>query len=171
MKKSLLIIGAGGHGKVVREAALSMRLKDEAIYDKIDFLDDSAIEAVGRICDLQTVGKQYDDIFVAIGDNELRKELMNSIDKMGYTVPTIIHHAAYVSSTTIVERGAIIEANVAINENCIVKQGCIISIGTVIDHNSIVEEFSHVNTGTICCAGSVILSGTKTAAGEIVKGY
>lgn len=38
---NLLIIGAGGHGKVVVEIAVDFG------YEKIDFLDDDSPEAVG----------------------------------------------------------------------------------------------------------------------------
>jgi hypothetical protein len=40
--KSLLIIGAGSHGRVVAETA------EVCGYDKIDFLDDNSRNAIGK---------------------------------------------------------------------------------------------------------------------------
>lgn len=47
--KRLLIIGAGGHGKVVAEVAADIG------YEHIDFLDDTAQEAIGKVSELERV--------------------------------------------------------------------------------------------------------------------
>ena len=86
-------------------------------------------------------------------------------------MPKLIHPTAYVSSSAVIEEGTVIQPKAVINANTVVKQGCIVSIGVMIDHDSFLGEFCHVNTGTICCAGSIVESGKKTLAGEIVKGY
>lgn len=50
----LLILGAGGHGKVVKEVAEAMcHDSGNQFYTGIDFLDDNAPEAVGKISDLE----------------------------------------------------------------------------------------------------------------------
>ena len=46
MKDNLLIIGAGGHGKVVAEVA------EACGYENIAFLDDNSPEAIGKISDM-----------------------------------------------------------------------------------------------------------------------
>lgn len=171
MEKKLLIIGAGGHGKVAKEVALSMKVNEEHIYTKIDFLDDMMEGAVGKIADLELTAPQYDEIFVAIGDNELRKELFQKIKYMGGVLATLIDPTAYVSPSAVIENGSIVEPCALINANVHVKQGSIVSIGVIVDHDALLEDFCHANTGTICCAGSVLEYGRKTTAGEIVKGY
>ena len=55
--KSLLILGAGGHGKVVAEIATDLG------FVKIDFLDDNSPEAIGSVQDLPELGRDYDYIF------------------------------------------------------------------------------------------------------------
>lgn len=54
--KSLLIIGECGHGSVVAETAAACG------YEKIDFLDDSSPEAVGKTDQLEELAKPYDAI-------------------------------------------------------------------------------------------------------------
>lgn len=44
IKRNLLIIGAGGHGRVVKEVAEALES-----YQKIDFVDDNSPEAVGKV--------------------------------------------------------------------------------------------------------------------------
>lgn len=56
--KNLLILGAGGHGRVVAETARAMRdTEGNPVYDKIDFLDDLKPGAVGKINDLPVFKK------------------------------------------------------------------------------------------------------------------
>lgn len=68
--KSLLVLGAGGHGKVVAEIATDLG------FVKIDFLDDNSPEAIGSVQDLPELGRDYDYIFCGIGKNQLRKQLL-----------------------------------------------------------------------------------------------
>ncbi|MDZ5016926.1 hypothetical protein GNF72_17230, partial [Clostridium perfringens] len=75
---NLLIIGAGGHGKVVAEAA-----ELEKKYDKISFLDDREdikniynFKIVGKIDEYVNFANYYKYAFVAIGNNEKRLELI-----------------------------------------------------------------------------------------------
>ena len=62
--RNLLILGAGGHGKVVKETALAMGL-----YHKIDFLDDNSSLAMDR-CDAFSQDREaYTHSFPAFGDH------------------------------------------------------------------------------------------------------
>lgn len=70
MTKNLLIIGAGGHSKVVKEIAEALG------YTKIDFLDDNSTEAIGKIADSKDYVDKYHEAFVGIGNNKFRGELL-----------------------------------------------------------------------------------------------
>lgn len=59
---NLLLIGAGGHGKVVAEIA------EDCGYEKIDFLDSNSPESIGKISDLEKFTNQYEYAFVGIGN-------------------------------------------------------------------------------------------------------
>ena len=63
MSKKLLILGAGGHGKVVREVALGIVDGYMPRYSKVDFLDDYADNAIGKMQDLKDYVGIYDDVF------------------------------------------------------------------------------------------------------------
>lgn len=171
MGKKLLIIGAGGHGKVVKEIALSLKENERLRYDSVDFLDDNAVESVGKIKDLECLMPSYDEVFCGIGNNKIRKELIEKAEKCGYQIPVLIHPTAYISPSAILEKGTVVEPKAIINANSVVKKGSIISVGAIIDHDVCVEEYVHVNAGAICEAGSVINSLKKLEAGQVVLGY
>ena len=165
MAKSLLIIGAGGHGKVVKEVA-------EAVgYDKIAFLDDNSAEAVGKIADSKQFVQEYQAAFVGIGNNKFRNELLQRLEQEGYAIPVLLHPTAYISKTAVIGKGTVVEPKAIVNANSKVGSGCIISVGAIVDHDVVLEDCVHVNAGAICKAGSRMKEFTKVDAGEIIQGF
>lgn len=159
MAKSLLIIGAGGHGKVVKEVA-------EAVgYDKIAFLDDNSEEAVGKIADTKQFVQEYQAAFVGIGNNKFRNELLQRLGQEGYEIPILLHPTAYISKTAVIGKGTVVEPKAIVNANSKVGTGCIISVGAIVDHDVVLEACVHVNAGAICKAGSFVAKETKLEAG------
>ena len=161
---NLLIIGAGGHGHVVKEIAESLNT-----FDKIDFIDDKSDEAIGKIDELNKFTDDYKNAFVAIGNNEVRKKIQAQVIDLGYSVPTIIHSSAYISPTAKIGVGVLVEPMAIINTNSIIGDGCIISLGTKIDHDIKIGEFCHINLGSIVKAGNSVDALTKVDAGEVIK--
>ena len=165
-KKSLLIIGAGGHGQVVKEIA------EACGYEQIDFLDDKAQNAVGKVNEAPYLAPHYDGVVIGIGNNTIRHviaEKLERFEKINFV--TLIHPTAYVSASAMIGKGTVMEPHAIINANSRIGKGCIISVGAIVDHDSSVGFFSHINAGAICMAGSKIEPLTKVNAGEIVKGF
>lgn len=140
-------------------------------YEDVAFLDDNSPEAIGKISEIEKFTDQYGCAFVGIGNNKFRGELLEKLQKCGYTVPILIHPTAYISKTATIGVGTIVEPKAIVNANTVVQQGCIVSVGAIVDHDVIVEKYSHINAGAICKAGSHIESGRKLEAGEVVLGY
>ncbi len=158
MNNNLLIIGAGGHGRVVKETAEALK-----IYNKIDFLDDNSELAIGIFEEYKKFVDKYKYAFVALGNPELRSMWLKELSKI-YSVPTIIHPTAYVSPSAQLGTGCYVGAKAVINTRTVIKNGCIIGIGALIDHDSVVKEYSYINTGAIVKAGSKVDRFTKVDA-------
>lgn len=172
MGKRLLVLGAGGHGKVVREVALSLlNIDGKPVYEFVDFLDDNSENAIGKIADLEKYRAQYSDVFCGIGNNTVRKQLLDQAEELGYSIPVLIHASAYISPSALIEAGTVVEPKAIVNANTVVHRGCIISVGAIVDHDVVVNEFVHVNAGAIVKAGARVEGGRKLEAGEIVLGY
>ena len=165
MSKSLLIIGAGGHGRVVKEVAEALG------YDKIAFLDDNSVEAIGKIADSKSFVQEYQAAFVGIGNNKFRNELLQRLEQEGFKIPVLLHPTAYISKTAVIGKGIVLEPKAIVNANSRVGVGCIISVGAIVDHDVVLEACVHVNAGAICKAGSFVVKETKVDAGQVVKGY
>lgn len=171
MGKKLLILGAGGHGKVAKEIALDMKKEGKRVYEVVDFLDDDISNAVGKIEELENFKNSYDEVFCGIGNNLVRKAMLEKVEKLGCCIPILVHSTAYISPSAIIEKGTIVEPNASVNANTIVGTGCIISIGSIVDHDVELEKYVHVNAGAICKAGSKVEAYRKLEAGEVVLGY
>lgn len=165
MSKSLLIIGAGGHGQVVKEVAEALG------YEKIAFLDDNSVEAIGKIADSKSFVQEYQAAFVGIGNNKFRNELLQRLEQEGFEIPALLHPTAYISKTAVIGKGTAVEPKAVVNANSRVGLGCIISVGAIVDHDVVLEECVHVNAGAICNAGSRIKAFTKVDTGEIIQGF
>ena len=163
MAKKLLIIGAGGHGKVVKEIAESLG------YQDIAFLDDKSSEAIGKSADSQKFVEEYQYAFVSIGNNKFRGELLVRLEQEGFEIPILIHPSAYVSRSAVIGKGTVVEPMAIVNANSKIGNGCIISVGAIVDHNVIIEDYCHINSGAICMAGSQLKKrGTKVDAGDVM---
>lgn len=164
--KSLLIIGGGGHGQVVKEIA------EACGYDTVAFLDDKAPGAIGTLKEAPYVAPNYDGVIIAIGNNALRQELTNELERFeNISIATLIHPTAYVSPSTIIGIGTVVEPKAIVNARSKIGSGCIISVGAIVDHDCSIGHYSHINAGAICMAGSKVEVLTKVNAGEIIKGY
>ncbi|WP_226670500.1 hypothetical protein [Metabacillus litoralis] len=162
MDNRLLIVGAGGHGRVVGEIATSMEF-----FSRINFLDDNSDIAIGECSDYKKLTADYNYAFVAFGKNELRKNWLGKLTEVGYQIPVLIDPTAYVSPSASIANGSIICAKSVINTRVRIENGCIISIGALIDHDSVVGEYSHINTGSIIRANSNVERLIKLNAGMI----
>lgn len=164
MSKTLLIIGAGGHGHVVAEIA-------ETCGFTCSFLDDNSAEAIGTIQQIEHFSSLFDFFFVAIGNNLKRQEITAKLESLQCRMPVIIHPTAYVSPSSHIGEGTVIGPGAIVNTNSRIGKGCIISVGALIDHDVNIEDFSHMNAGTICKSGSHIPMLAKVDAGVVVQGY
>ena len=164
--KSLLILGAGGHGQVVKEIA------EACGYDTVDFLDDKAPNAIGKLNEAPYLVPNYDSVIIAIGNNVLRRDITEKLEQFeGIKVITLIHPTAYISRSAVIGKGTVVEPNAIVNAHSKIGEGCIISVGAIVDHDSSIGYFSHINAGAICMAGSKISALTKVDAGKIIEGF
>lgn len=156
MKKKLLILGCGGHGRVVADVA--EKCKE---YEEIAFLDNNFLNSnfskiinskkvIGEISkeNIEKFSSIFSHLFIGIGDNKLRIKWLNIINKMGLKIPTIIDPSAQISKYANLEKGSFINTNVVIQCNSKIKFGSILNTSCTIDHDSIVEEGTHISPGT-----------------------
>lgn len=145
----LLLVGAGGLGRVVAEHARNIfecSFIDDA-YEQ-DILIDN-IPIVGHISDLKTLYEKYDLLLVSIGNNSIRKCIYEEAKKIGYSFPNLIHKSAYISPYATIGNGCIILNNVVIQNGSSIGDGVILNPGVEIHHDSHVGNYSLIYTNSV----------------------
>jgi sugar O-acyltransferase (sialic acid O-acetyltransferase NeuD family) len=153
--KTLVIIGAGGHGRVVADCAQQL-----GGYCKIIFLDDCYNKSkksgnwpiVGLVEDFP----QYiesSDFIVAFGNNYLRAEANKNLENAKANIISLLHPSATISPNALIGKGVVICANAAINVGTEIADGCIINTGATIDHDCKLQPYVHVSPGVNIAGG------------------
>lgn len=146
MNKKLAIIGAGGHGKVVGEIALLNE------YNIVDFFDDQANEindfpfnVVDTLNYLEEHQNEYDDFFVAIGDNKLRRDKIVWLKKNKMNIVNLIHPKSVISKFCSLGLGTCAMANSTVNPGAIIKEGVIVNTSASVDHDCVIDDYAHIS--------------------------
>lgn len=147
----LLIVGAGGHGKTVAEAAAST-----GRWSRIGFVDQteelqgrevSGFKVVGKLSDVAGLKADYPDLVVAIGDNETRLDLLTRYETLGFRLPVIMHKSAHASPTATIGEGTVLLAHSHAGTDARIGKGCILNTGSSADHDNVLEDGVHLSPG------------------------
>lgn len=176
MNKKLLLIGGGGHCKVILDSLLL-----DNPYDEVGVID--IAENVGKyILDIPILGSDddleelyrngYHYAFLSlgsIGNPELRIKLYSTLERIGFTMPCIIDPTAIVSKYSELDHGIYIGKQAVVNPGVVLGKGVIINTSSIIEHDCIIEEFVHISPGSILCGGVSVGKNTHIGAGSMIK--
>lgn len=167
--RELIIIGAGGHGKVAADIA---KLNG---YEHIMFLDDdgsirscSGYDVVGRAEDY----KKYlcrSDFFVAIGNAPIREQIIEEIESDEGIMTTLVHPDAVIAAQVEIGSGTVVMAGAVINPGSRIGIGCIVNTSSSIDHDCVVGNYCHIAVGAHLAGTVNVGNGTWIGAGAIVS--
>jgi sugar O-acyltransferase (sialic acid O-acetyltransferase NeuD family) len=175
--KKIILIGNGGHAKVVIDilhlmkgfqiiGVTSKSLKPGSTFRNYSVLGDDNIL------------KDYDreKFIVAMGlggyrDNNLREGVYKYIKKMGFNFINIIHPSAVISESVKLGESVIIFPGVVLNTDVEIGNNTIIATGSTIDHETIIGNNVLISAGVTIGAyariqdNSVIALGAKVISG------
>ncbi len=167
----LLVVGAGGHGRVVADAATTM-----GTWQMVCFVDDRAtgvnapgFEIVGTIADLGRFAKSYSAAVVGIGDAQTRLQILLQCAELGFELPMIVHRSAAVSTTASIGAGSVVFAQAAVNPGATLGRGCIVNTGATVDHDCQLDEGVHACPGVHLAGNVRVGARTWIGIGACVK--
>ena len=158
--KRLVILGAGGYGRTVKDIA------EQLGYSTI-VLDDA--DSAHPLSSFPSYIDENTSFIPAFGNNAFRIEWINRIEKSGGLFATLVHPTAYVSPTAAISPGTVILPHAIVNTDVVVGKGCIINLGAIVDHGCVLEEGIHVCLGAIVKGENRIERLSKIEAGEVVE--
>ncbi len=166
MCNRLVIVGAGGHGKVIADIALHLG------YRTIVFLDDHAegtcvgFPILGASTEILRYDDGLTDFVIAIGNNMIRRTIA---EKYAVSWVTLVHPTAVIGSNVQLGEGTVVMAQAVINPCAEIGEHCIINTAAVVEHDNKLGDFVHISPkaalgGTVC-----IGNGTHIGIGAAVK--
>ena len=139
----LLIFGAGGHGRVLVDAALLTHQWHRIVVSDRKLPDNQNEMLPGIELVTITDGQALDPwVHVAIGNNQFRQQEAGAL---GYErLVSVVHPAAVISVFSSLRAGCFVAAGAVIGPSAKVGIGVIVNHGAVVDHDVEIGSFSHV---------------------------
>ncbi len=146
---ALLVLGCGGHGRVVADIAL------ERGYTRIAFLDDApdaaeradGMEVLGPLARLAELAAEWPAAVAAVGENVTRLALYRRLREAGFETPALIHPSAVVSRRAELGPGVVVAPAAVINVGARIGHAAIVNTGAMIDHDCMIGAGSHIAPG------------------------
>ena len=153
MAEKEVILGAGGHAKVVIDLLKSLKTDCD-----IELLDDavpkgtfiSGIPVCGKISEC-TDYSTSNRFIIGIGNNHTRKIIS---EKYNLHYITLIHPSAVIGSGVKLGEGTVVMANAVINSDSFIGKHCIINTAASVDHECEIADYVHISPG-VHLAGNV----------------
>lgn len=175
--RDLIVIGGGGHARVVIEAARSTPKQ----WRIIGFVDPSPCEETQSRLGVSRLGG--DDILprhpnaalvLGIGNVDVSDHRQKIVGKVGAPPSrwgTLIHSSASASPTAEIGPGTVILAGAVINSGARIGEHCIINNNAVVDHDVSLGAFIHASDGSVVAGGAAIGEGSFIGMGALVRDH
>lgn len=160
MSEQVIIIGGGGHAKVVIDCII-------ASGDFVLGILDDALETGSQVLNIPVLGKTADykkdtdkQFIIAIGNNAIRRHIAESMHVRWYTA---IHPHAMVSNFAQIDEGSVVLANAVINAGASIGKHCIINTGAIVEHDNRIADYVHLSPAA--SLGGTVSVGEETHIG------
>jgi sugar O-acyltransferase (sialic acid O-acetyltransferase NeuD family) len=142
--ESLIVFGAGGHGRVVADAALlGGRWADIAATDGNTAACRGELLPGIPLIEEKAARKLTAVIHIAIGNNIARQKIAASWDDQ--RLASVVHPSAAVSRFSAIGSGCFVAAGAIVGPAADVGRGVIVNHGAVVEHDVAIAAFSHIS--------------------------
>lgn len=145
----LALLGAGGHGKVVADAALLSGWKSVIFFDDAwpHIQMNGHWPVVGDMAALLTRLNEFDAVLVSIGHCTTRWQKQQALQAAGAMLATVVHPRACVSPYARLGAGTVVMAGAIVNVDAEVGAASIVNTGASVDHDCALAHGVHVCPG------------------------
>ena len=160
----VVIIGAGGHGKVVLDI-----LRAAGQHEAVGFIDSFANRAGTSFAGLKIFGpanmlpklrqQGIRGAIVAIGDCRARQMYAKLLVEQGFELANAIHPTASISPSATVGRNVVVAALAAVSTEARLADSVILNTSCVVDHECELGDAVHV------CPGAHLAGRVRVGAG------
>ncbi len=143
---SLVVVGAGGHAKVVIATARATGREVVAVFDDDIRRIGSNFMGVRIEGPVNSIRTQYPDaeVVLAIGDNRTRKEINAMLDG---PFATLIHPFTWIAPDVALGPGTVVFAGTVVQVGTRVGTHCVLNTSCSVDHDCLLGDYSQVAPG------------------------
>lgn len=168
----IILIGQGGHSKVIRDMVLSYQEYEIAGYLDDRYMNLTVIdgEYFGPISATTELIEYLDEVkfVIAIGNNEIRKRIAQQLNLSDQYYMTIIQKTAVVSPSARIGHGTVIMANAVINADAHIGNHAIINTSSIVEHDNKLGNYVHISPRSTLTGSVIVEEGTHIGAGATI---
>lgn len=186
-REVLVMIGAGGHAKVLYALALALGHRIVGVCDP-QMVEQGQSQWQGvPVLGGDEALEQFDPALVGLinGIGQLvgsraREDVFTRLRQAGFHFPALVHPAAWVAATARLAQGVQIMAGAVVQPDCCIGENTIINTHASVDHDCIIGANVHMAPGATLCggvcihdlafigSGSTVIQGLIVGAGAVV---
>lgn len=159
MSEAIVLVGGGGHARVVADAA---RWAGVAIAGFVDDDPGASLGALEHLGPIENAGGRW---MLCIGDVPTRMRVLESLRGVAWVV---LHPSAILSEGIEVSAGVFVGPGAIVNVGAVLGEHSIVNSGAVVEHDVRVGRGSHIAPGAVLCGGVTIGDGCLVGAGAVV---
>ncbi|WP_091167713.1 acetyltransferase [Paenibacillus sp. 1_12] len=169
---NIVIIGSGGHSKVVRDIISSKEdyCVKAVLDDKYDQLTSNGDIYTGPISSAQHIISLYEGIkfIIAIGNNEIRQSIVSKLGLSHESYISLVHETAVISPSAFVGSGTVIMANAVVQADAIIGRYTIINTSAIIEHDNCIGDYVHIAPRATLTGDVKVKHGCMIGAGATI---
>ncbi|MDK2801634.1 MAG: hypothetical protein PWQ70_3253 [Clostridiales bacterium] len=178
MPEKIVLIGGGGHCKVV--SSIILENNDYKIVGISD-VESKLGEEINGI-KIRYTDEQLEDLFKkgvrnaivtvgSVGKPSLRIRLFERIKEIGFNIPVIVSKSAIIAEDVVIKEGTVIMPGVIINSGVRIGRNCIINTGAIVDHDCIIGDNVHIAPGVTLSGGVEVGKNSHVGTGSTIIHY
>lgn len=184
-----LLIGAGGHAKVLLHALREAGGHEiEALTDNDRKRCRGSVAGAPILFEDDALGRFPPGKVVLINGVGLtdcmanRRRVYERLKGRGYEFPAFRSPSSHISEGATLHPGAQILTRAVVHPDCVIGENAVVNTGAIVEHDCVIGPHAFIGPGAVLCgaakigegaligAGTVVLPGIEVGAGAVVGG-
>lgn len=175
LRGPVVIVGAGGLGREFLDVIEAVN-RAKPVWRVIGFIDDNPKFSGTKVSGYPVLGGSSwfakpeatnVGVVVAIGDNRVRRRVVESISSRKVHFPNLIHPSAIVTRFVELGQGIVITAGCVLTNNISIGDNSILNLDCTVGHDTVLEKFVNLNPGVHINGNNHVKEGAYVGSGAV----
>ncbi len=171
--KNLILLAAGGHGRVLLDAMLAQNLVVQGVLDPALPVGSRVLQHTVLGADDWLLERRSDEFLLANGVGTLpgssqRRLLFERWKAAGFGFASVCHPAAVVGRDVTLMQGSQIMAGAIVQTGAEIGENTVVNTGARVDHDCRLGSHVFIGPGAVLCGGVSIAANAFVGAGAVL---